>query len=162
MQIRIQHAVYGELVYEESFWTGKKTITQNGIAATKVDKKTFALASGEQMSLVGNIMTGVKGVINGEEIVFSPKSAWYEIVLAILPIVFIIVWGNIPAAVVIFPIVGGALGGLIGGIMGVTSIIVMKKTEKTGVKVLIGLGMFVAALLICWVLANILIGLATA
>ena len=37
-----KHEVYGEIIYDESFWTGKKEVYINGVKLAKVDKKTYS------------------------------------------------------------------------------------------------------------------------
>ena len=43
MTVLTQHQSYGEIIYKESFWTGKKSLTINGVDAQPVSKKEFVL-----------------------------------------------------------------------------------------------------------------------
>mgnify|MGYP003319439936 FL=1 len=38
MRVVVNHETYGEIVYEESFWTGKKEISVGGIPLFEVRK----------------------------------------------------------------------------------------------------------------------------
>ena len=35
----VQHPIYGEIIYNENFWTGKKKIAVNGVDAQPISKK---------------------------------------------------------------------------------------------------------------------------
>ena len=156
MKITINHPTYGEIVYDESIWTGKKTLTVNGATCFAVSKKEF-LAGEQKILLSGSLLSGVRLTINQETVEVSPRPAWYEIAFAILPLVFLITWGNNPALCAIFPVIGGAIGGAIGGVFGMTSLVLMKKTSSVGKKLLIGVGMLAAAVLASFVLAILLL-----
>ena len=39
MNVTINHAEFGDIVYEESFWTGKKSVSINGAPLEKISKK---------------------------------------------------------------------------------------------------------------------------
>ncbi len=150
----IQHATYGEIIYEEGFWTGKKTLTVGGVVAKQVAKKDFML--GEEKTLIaikGNWFTGISLCIKNETIEVTPKPMWYEIILAAIPALFMLTWGNSPALCAMFPVIGGGIGGAIGGLFTMLSLLYMKKTKNPLYKVLIGLGMAALAILIGFVLA---------
>ena len=150
----IQHATRGTIVYNESFWTGKKSLTVNGVNAQSISKQEF-LIDGERALITGSSFTGITLQIGGESIVLLPKTAWYEYVLAILPILFLLTWGNSPALCAIFPVIGGAIGGAIGAILSMTSLLLMKKSRTPIVKLLIGIGMFAVTLLLGFLLASL-------
>ena len=152
----INHSTYGQIVYDESIWTGKKTLTVNGVPAQPVSKKEF-IVNGEKATIKGNIYMGLSICIGEEEIELSPKTKWYEIALAVIPLVFLLTWGNSPALCAIFPVVGGALGGAIGGLASIMSLLFMKKTNKTLIKVLIGVGAIAITILAAFLLALLII-----
>jgi hypothetical protein len=88
---------YGTIVYQESFWTGKKVITFNGIEVTKMDRKTFTCwkdGVATTFVLKGNYLAGVKLTTTDECYQVVPASTWYEYLLAILPFLFDIVWAT--------------------------------------------------------------------
>ena len=53
----VQHPIYGEIVYNESFWTGKKTLTINGVCAQPVSKKKFTV-EGKKVVIIGSSLMG--------------------------------------------------------------------------------------------------------
>lgn len=161
MQATIHHNVVGTITYTESFWTGKKEILFGQIPLVKQSKNTYLLPGGDPNAIVmvkGNFLTGVSLILGTETIRLIPAPKWYEWILAFFPLFFICVWGNSIPLCMIFPLVGGALGGAIGGLALVFSLVFMKKTENVGYKLLIGLGIFAAAVFLCFWLAVAIIG----
>lgn len=152
----IQHPVYGEIIYNESIWSGKKTLTVNGICAQKVSKKEF-LIDGKKALVNGNELTGVHLYIDGETVELLPKPKWYEVVLAILPFMFLMVWGNNVALCSIFPVVGGAIGGGLGGLALVLSLLFMKKSKSVASKLAVGISTFIITIVVAYILAIALI-----
>ena len=61
----IQHPRLGEIVYTENIWTGKKSITANGVPAQAITKKDF-LINGEKATVKGNTYSGMSLVIGDE------------------------------------------------------------------------------------------------
>ena len=156
MKKTIQHPIYGEIVYTESAWTGKKSLTINGLAAHPISKKMFKLDD-KSVTIIGNDLMGASLFIDGEIIKLSPKPKWYEIVFAVLPFLFLMTWGNSTSLCAIFPVVGGAIGGALGGAASIISLLIMKKSKSPIIKVIIGIGALVATVLIAFVLALALI-----
>ena len=138
MQNVVQNEKYGEIVYDENFWTGRKSITFNGEALERVSRKEFRTKSGEQVLVKGSFLTGVKLDIGGEAITVMSTVKWYEILLAIIPFILIMVWGNTVALVRIVPVVGGAIGGGISGLFSATSLCLMRSVKPLWLKILIG------------------------
>lgn len=155
MRKTIQHPVYGEIVYTENAWTGKKSLTINGIAATPITKKVFKIDD-KSVTIIGNDLMGASLFIDGEIISLSPKPKWYEFVLAILPLAFLLTWGNSVTLCSIFPVVGGAIGGALGGAASIISLCLMKKSKSPIIKVIIGIGALVATALIAFALALVI------
>lgn len=156
MREYVQHPVFGEIVYDENIWTGKKNLTVNGVPAIHVSKKEF-IVGGKRSVLQGSLYSGITLCIEGETITLSPKTKWYEFVLAALPLVFVLVWSNSRVLCAIFPVVGGALGGALGGLATVLSMFFMKKTDSLIEKMMIGISTLAATGLIGFALARILI-----
>jgi hypothetical protein len=98
----------------------------------------------KKFSVNGSFLTGVKIVVDERQIQLTPAVKWYEYALAVFSVVFLIVWSSVPALVSIVPIIGGAIGGAIYATMAIVSILLMKKTSKVWMKLLIW---FVAFLL---------------
>ena len=148
----VQHPIYGEIVYNESFWTGKKSLMINGVAAQPVSKKEFT-AEGKKVVIIGSSLMGLKLQIDNDIVEVSSKPKWYEIVLSVLPLIFLLTWGNSADLCSIFPVVGGAIGGALGAIGSTISLLLMKKSKSLLPKLLIGIGAFVVTILIAFVLA---------
>lgn len=158
MKIIVQHPTYGEIIYDESFWTGKKKITVGGVDAQPISKKEY-MVNEKKALLTGNFLTGNTLNIDGEVIQLSSKIKWYEIVLAIIPFLFLMTWGNVVSLCAIFPVVGGAIGGALGGISAVVSLFFMKN-KKPLVKILIGIIVAAVTILIAYALALALLSIA--
>ena len=156
MKEYIQHPIYGEIVYNESFWTGKKALTINGVDAQPVSKKEFT-AEGKRLVITGSSLMGLKLQIDNDVVEISSKPKWYEIALAFLPLIFLLTWGNSTALCSVFPVVGGAIGGALGGIGSITSLLLMKKAKSLLTKTLIGIGAFAVTVLIAFVLALVMV-----
>ena len=155
-------ATLGEIVFEESFWTGKKSLTVNGEVLTKVDKKTFRFADGRNATIKGSMLFGAKMITGGNEITVSGSLKWFEYVLALVIPVFVMIWGNVPSLCAMFPLVGGAIGGVLSVLGMYLSVVLMKRTHNVALKILIGLGVFVATVLVCYLIALGIISAANA
>ena len=118
MKKEISHPVYGQIVYEENIWTGKKTVCVNGTPLRQLMKNTYTLPWGATEVPVitkGGFMGGVVLQIESEEIRIFQKPTWYDWALCLLPFLLIVIWGNSVQLCSIVPVVGGALGGGLGG-----------------------------------------------
>lgn len=138
--------------YEESLWTGKKTLYVNGVACRKVSKTQFAYSDGEKEQFItvnGNSFKGVTLKMEEGEFIVEKKPAWYEYVLSFFALILVITWGNSPALVEKFVVVGGAIGGAIAGLFGALNLTWVRKTDNVFFKILISLGSTVAAVLVC-------------
>lgn len=146
----LQHPAIGEIVYEESFWTGKKALAFNGAPLTKVTKNSFRTENGEAVNLTGNFLTGTNLVFGTETIGLTPRVQWYEIVLSILPFLFIMVWGNIVSLVEILPVVSGAIGGAISAVLSLVNLFIIKDIKQIWLKVLISIAVLGVTIAICY------------
>ena len=131
----VQSEKYGEITYNENFWIGRKSVDVNGAPLKKLDKKTFETADGERVTVKGNYLYGVKLLIGADTIDIMPTVKWYEIVLALLPFIFVMVWGNSVALCRVVPVVGGAIGGLISGLMAAVSLLAMRSIKSVWGKI---------------------------
>lgn len=161
MKSVVQHEKYGNIIYEENFWTGKKTITIDGTRLEKASKTEFLYPMMDgtftHVKLKGNYLMGVKLDINGEtvQVVEAPK--WYELVMYILTFVLILVWGNSPELCAIVPVLGGALGGLISAAIILAGLGLSRKVKNGLVKFLISLGTLVVTFVACFLGAMLLL-----
>lgn len=149
MKQTIQHEKYGEILYNENFWTGKKSLSMNGAPLTKISKKEFQTANGVTGTITGSFLLGACLSIEGETIRLTPKITWYEIVLCLLPFILIMIWGNVVELCLIVPVVGGAIGGAISGMLSVVSLFVMRSVKPVWAKILIGIAFVGATFGIC-------------
>jgi len=145
------------IVYEESFWTGKKTIIINGTECTKVNKTVYKYNDTE-VKLIGNFLTGAKLDMNGEVVVLIDKPSALEIILSSLILLFFLVWGNSVTLVKIIPLAGGAIGGAIGGGGLVVNIAVIREHKSVGMKCLMTLAVFAACAAINFILTALILG----
>jgi hypothetical protein len=156
MKTVIQHARFGEIVYSEDIWIGKKSISVGGYELQKVNKTTFVVPGGPADAVVyvkGNLFTGVSLSIMGEEIRVTPATKWYEYVMSALMFMLIMIWSNVPALFNIIPVVGGAIGGVISGLFIIFNIIFMKKTTSVLIKIAIWLVMTALMFAACYLVA---------
>lgn len=131
----ILHPTYGEIVYEEGFWSGKRAFTVNGAAMRKVSKDTYTFIVGEesvQATLKSNMLAGAFLDICGEKVWIISKPKWYDWLLSFLPFAIIMLWGNSAQLCSIVPVAGGAIGGALGGAGLVITMFNVR--EKRGVK----------------------------
>ncbi len=157
----IQHETYGEIIFEESMWTGRKSLTINGVPLTKVSKKEFQMQDGTTVTLLGNFLQGCVLAVGGENIRLTPKIKWYEIVLAIIPFVLILIWGNVVALCEIVPVVGGLIGGAISGAFSAVGLYFIKKADKWWLKILIALAAVGVTFGVCCAIGYAIVGALT-
>lgn len=156
----IQNEHYGEIIYDENFWTGKKSLSVNGEQLEKVSKKEFIMSNGNLVPLTGSFLMGATISINGEKIRVVPAIKWYEIVLCIIPLILNIVWGNSVELCKIIPIVGGAIGGAINGAFAVIMLAVLKSIKPIWLKILVAIAMMILSFAICFGVAMIILAIA--
>lgn len=156
MRSIVQHETLGTIVYEESGWTGKKTILINNTPLVKQNKKLFLYSNGatsKSVHVTGNFLSGTKLIIDNETIEITPTAKWYEIACSVFIFVLNMIWGNNFTLCSIFPIVGGAIGGGISGLIAVGNMLAMKSVKKVWLKLAIWIGMTIAMLVVCFLLA---------
>lgn len=156
MKTVVQHETLGEIVYEESFWTVRKSLTIGGRPLMMIKRGAYVLqnADGTQTNVLikGNFLSGVKLEINNEIVIIS-QTKWYEWVLSIIIFAWNMVWGNSVALCEIVPVIGGAIGGLICALFMMINLALMRKTKNVGLKLLIWVAMLGASFLCCYLAA---------
>lgn len=150
------------LTYEESFWTSKKNIYIDNVETKKISKVEFKYGENLEKTILikGNFLKGVQVVVDEKEYEVSPKTTWYQYIIFILPIVFIITWGAVPQLVAIFPVVGGAIGGFISALFSVFGLILGKKIKNKAISVGAQIAFSILAILICYFIGLAIIGAA--
>lgn len=157
----INHEVYGKIEYDESIWTGRKNISINGVVLKKINKTTYEWVNNEEtvtVNATGSLIKGLSLQINSDTIEIFPATKWYEYVMAILPFLIVLIWGNVPALCAIIPVVGGAIGGAISGAISILALFLIKKTNNILYKVLIMAVATICAYLICMGIGFIIVG----
>ena len=156
MKVSVQNETFGVLTLDESFWTGKKNLSVNGVALQKSGKNVFEYEQDGQkytVILKGNFLTGATLWIGDQTIRMTEKPAWYEIASSVFIFVFILVWGNVPPLIDVLPLVGGAIGGLVSAVCAFVNLFLMKSTKNVLLKLLIFVLCFGVTILLCWLIA---------
>ena len=160
MKASVHHVGYGQIEYDENFWTGKRELNIGGQKLLKKKKNVYMLndENGElECRIKGSFLTGATLYIEQDVIQLSAPCKWYEICCSALICVFVLTWGNSPSLCKIFPIVGGAIGGGISGMTACMNLFLMRRTKNAGLKLLVWLGMFVATILLCFLVAEFIL-----
>lgn len=150
----------GNLVYEENFWTGKRTVKLNGVTLEKRNKTTFAgEVEGESVvaNLYGNWFTGLDIECGEHKVNVIPKTLPMEYFFFIVIFMLDIIWGNSIELCKIVPVVGGAIGGAISGFGGVLTLIYSKQTNDKSNKLMIGISGIIATFLACALVGYIIV-----
>jgi len=135
-----------DLYYEEGFWTGKRTITYNGILLKKIKMNLYEYDDGEkieQFQIKGNQLFGVSISMFGNNVEVSRKLTWYEIVMAVLVFIPCILFG--------------AIGGAIGGALGFTNLTIIRQVEKVYLKVIISAQFLIAGFLLSYLIGYVVL-----
>ncbi len=137
MQVTVSHPTYGLITYEESAWTGKKTILFDGIPLVKIKKNIFQRpadptvegSSPLTVTVKGGYVGGVSLLVGDEVIPMTQKASAADVILGIIPSILFLIF-----------IMGGAIGGAIAGMMGIGGVLLMKSRPNLKQKLLISLG----------------------
>lgn len=150
------------LTYEESFWTSKKNIYIDNVETKKISKTEFKYGENLEKTVLikGNFLKGVQVVVNEKEYEVSPKTVWYQYIIFLIPIIFIITWGAVPQFLAIFPVVGGAIGGLISALFSVFGLILGKKIKNKAISLVVQIAFSALAILVCYLIGLAIIGAA--
>ena len=152
----VENATWGTIAYTESFWSGKKQLFINGKPLQKIDKKTFSFhQDGKNYTFIikGSFVTGVKLLVDGQEITIISPAKWYEYVCSIFIFALTMVWGNSVTLCSIFPIIGGAIGGGLSAIMALANLIAMRSVNKIWLKLVIFVGVLIATMVLMFIFA---------
>lgn len=160
MKTKITHDVYGEIAYEESFWTGKRQISIGGKTLTKSKRNVYVykdLNTSLTAVLKGSLLFGLTISVNNEAAVrLLPAPQWYEILFFSLILSIGLFWGNI-AGFIGLALVGGAIGGAISGLMAALYLAFSKSIPKIGYKILLGIAFLGGTFFICHIVALMII-----
>lgn len=124
--------------YEESFWSGRTCFLIDNQECERIDQNNFILKNENKeikIHLEGNLLFGLTAYIDKEKVILTNKIKWYEWLLSICFLSFI-VYNYI-------------IGAIIGGIMGVVNLVLMRSVQKPIYKILISLLIFTFSFGLC-------------
>lgn len=156
MKYTVTHDLYGQIECTESFWTSKKTVTINGVALKQVGKMkrgqmTYEYDTDEgkkQVIAKGSFTSGIQLLIDGETIQIDKGATLLEKIFCIFMWVILFIWGNSTYLCSIIPIMGGGIGGGLNGVLALVTLLVMKLVKSPASKIIVGLAMFVATVMV--------------
>lgn len=128
--------------YEESFWTGKKSIKIDGNQLIKLGKKVFVLDE-KKYELNGNFIFGATLSGSDEKIVLVRKLNVLEWILVALPLILVFI--------------GGALGGALGVLAACCNAVVVRGVKNIVLKIVACLAIAIVTYIIWFVIAMMLI-----
>ncbi len=155
----VNDSKYGQIIYEESFWTGKKNLTINNEKFLKISKNVYSGMLNENdeepacVELNGNYLKGATIRVNSQIIEVVPKIKWYEIILILLPFIIDMILSFVP----IIPILGGALGALVTFLAGILELTLMRNTTSIAMKILIAILGLILSLGLCLIIGIIIV-----
>ncbi|MCL2752082.1 MAG: hypothetical protein FWE62_04930 [Firmicutes bacterium] len=142
-------------VYNESVWTGRKTLTFNGQPCAKVARKQFQLPDGSYLALKGSFLMGITATGSGKSTAWL-KNKWWETLLILLPCLYL-------GLGIFCGALGGALSGGFFALAAAFNAAILRTTAHVVVKIIFCLVVF-AVLFLAWFMIYALIvgGLAVA
>lgn len=146
----LKRAFKGHLVKGLTLAKVNKRFTINtdidGARLVKLSKTAFRMQNGETAYIKGGYLQGATFLVGTRAVRLTAPVKWYEIVLSVLPFLFIMVWGNVAALCAIIPVVGGAISGA----FGVLNVLIIKGVKPVWLKILISIATFAIVFLICF------------
>lgn len=98
------------LLYTETMWTGKRSLIVDGVPTIKIGKKKFMSQdeSGNrtEYEIIGSYFSGITVCSSTGEKTVLAKNAWYDWVMAFLPII------GVPFGIIFCGAIGGGLSAL--------------------------------------------------
>lgn len=129
-------------LYEENFWTGKKSLTANGVPLTKTGKRQFSVTKEDgtvsYITVKGSFLSGISLLTSEGEVVLV-KNKWYDWVLIFLPMVGIVV------GVAGCGALGGGLSALFGFLGAFVNATLLRSKLSMPVKILLCIVVFAVA-----------------
>ena len=139
------------LEFEESFWTGKRTIVYDGVILTKIKRSVYEYKKDdvvEKFTIKGNQLIGITMNMFGKTVEVERKLTWYEIVLSLSILVECLTFGIITKS-----LIAGAFVGGIGGGLAFTNAIIIRQIDKWYLKVIVSIQLLAIALLLSYIIA---------
>jgi hypothetical protein len=142
MKIESQTFDGKKVIYEESFWTGKKRVIIDNVTLNKIGKKEYMLGDTRYI-LSGNFLFGAKLESLEEEIVLVKKLNAIEWILVALPLFLVLI--------------GGALGGALGAVAACSNAAVVRSIKNVILKIIACIAIAGIAYIVWFVIAMMLI-----
>ena len=142
------------LEFEESFWTGKRTIIYDGVTLTKIKRNIYEYRKDdivEQFTIKGNQLIGITVNAFGQTIEVERKLTWHEITLSLAIFTACLILGIVAKSVLASAFVGG-----IGGGLAFTNAIIVRQIDKWYLKVIISIEILTIALLLGYIVAGMI------
>ena len=126
-------------LYEENAWTGKRSLTVNGVPLTKTGKRQFSVTKEDgtvsYITVKGSFLSGISLLTSEGEVVLV-KNKWYDWVLIFLPMVGIVV------GVAGFGAIGGGLSAFFGLLGAFVNATLLRSKLSMPVKILLCIVVF--------------------
>lgn len=126
-------------LYEENFWTGKKSLTVNGVPLTKTGKRQFSVTKEDgtvsYITVKGSFLSGISLLTSEGEVVLV-KNKWYDWVLIFLPMVGIVV------GVAGCGAIGGGLSALFGFLGAFVNATLLRSKLSMPIRILLCIAVF--------------------
>lgn len=162
MKVIVENEKYGTIEYKENFWTGRRKIYIDGKQYKYKDSNKYVNKSEGKEEVVkvrGGYFSGVRLTVIDTYVNVVPMTATFEYVLALLPFIFVIIWGSAPYFCSLFPIVGGIIGGVISITTGVVQVKIMREFKSVLLKILVAIIMFAVTFILCHLVALVILSL---
>lgn len=161
MKSEVTHNKLGNIVYEENFFNGKKSLIVNGNVLHQRSETVFVEVDEEkeiEYQVTGNFAAGVVVKAKGVSVQVVPKTPGYEYIIYFLPLILVLVWSSIVQLCEIIPVTGGLIGGAISGAISFASLVFAKCKKNLSTKILISLAATAIAFTICALLGMLIVG----
>lgn len=132
-----------KIKYEESFWTGKKTIVINDVELQKVKKNVYKYQD-EDYNLKGNYLIGASLNKGTTKIQLLKSLSWWNYILIFIPAILF---------------TGGAVGSFSAALGMIINVGVNRKELHPVVKIILSLFTFGAVFVIYAILSILLLGM---
>ena len=149
MKLIKEHPIYKTICLTQGDFSGKFTLSFDGVELKKTGKVTFEYIDPESgtpinVTVSGNVFKGFCLVVKSEIILMSPSAKWYDIALAVVP------------ALTCLLFIRGAVGGALAGGMAMLALILNIQRPTVKQKVLISLILTAAGAVVSFILALVI------
>ena len=161
MRNEVTHNKLGNIVYEENFFNGKKSLIVNGNVLHQRSETVFVEVDEEkeiEYQVTGNFAAGVVVKAKGVSVQVVPKTPGYEYLIYFFPLILVLIWSSIKELCDVVPLVGGLIGGAISGAISFAALVLAKCKKNMLTKIGISLAATAIAFAICALIGFLIIG----